>query len=304
MKIAMLGSLGHINRIVVPQLIQTGHEVTVISTNPERQATIEALGAHAAIGTMTDGDFLTRTFTGQDVVYLMLSGSTGDDLFKSAVTQAQIWKHAIEAAGVHNVVNLSSIGADAGEVAGSLHAYHLIETELRQLQQVNLTFVRPTGFYANLFSNLATIKADHAIYSNIPADIPQKYVAPEDIARVVLPLLTAAPAGVTVKYAFSDTFTGDQFVADLREALNMPDLRWVQISDAQYQANLTNHGVSAHIAQALVQTSRYQRDPDGLYADLNATHTIPGQVVLADFVRTFVVAYNSEGGYHSNTIAD
>lgn len=279
MKIAMLGSLGHINRIVVPQLIQAGHEVTVISTNPERQATIEALGAHAAIGTMTDGDFLTRTFTGQDVVYLMLSGSTGDDLFQSAVAQAQIWKHAIEAAGVHNVVNLSSIGADAGEVAGSLHAYNLIETELRQLQQVNLAFVRPTGFYANLFSNLATIKADHAIYSNIPANVPQKY-------------------------AFSDTFTGDQFVAALRKALDMPDLQWVQISDAQYQANLTNHGVSVEIAQALVQTSRYQRDPDGLYADLNATHTIPGQVVLADFVSTFVVAYNSEGGYHSNTIAD
>ncbi|MGA3410159.1 SDR family oxidoreductase [Lactiplantibacillus pentosus] len=90
MKIAMLGSLGHINRIVVPQLIQAGHEVTVISTNPERQATIEALGAHAAIGTMTDADFLTSTFTGQDVVYLMLSGSTGDDLFQSAVSQAQI----------------------------------------------------------------------------------------------------------------------------------------------------------------------------------------------------------------------
>ncbi|KLD58831.1 hypothetical protein WP50_23195, partial [Lactiplantibacillus plantarum] len=40
----------------------------------------------------------------------------------------------------------------------------------------------------------------------------QKYVAPEDIASVVYPLINHTPAGITVKYAFSDTFTGDQFV--------------------------------------------------------------------------------------------
>ncbi len=42
MKIAMLGSLGNINRIVVPKLVQAGHDVTVISTSPKRQASIEA----------------------------------------------------------------------------------------------------------------------------------------------------------------------------------------------------------------------------------------------------------------------
>ncbi|MCG0658927.1 hypothetical protein IMAU70004_01571 [Lactiplantibacillus plantarum] len=37
MKIAMLGSLGNINRIVVPKLVQAGHDVTVISTSPKRR---------------------------------------------------------------------------------------------------------------------------------------------------------------------------------------------------------------------------------------------------------------------------
>ena len=304
MKIAMLGSLGNINRIVVPKLVQAGHDVTVISTSPKRQASIEAVGAHVAIGTMTDVDFLSTTFNGKDVVYLMLSGGIGDDPFAGAVAQARIWKQALKNTGVTNVVNLSSIGADAGEVAGSLHAYNLIEQELRQLAGVNLAFIRPTGFYANLFGNLATIKSEHKIYSSTPADAVQKYVAPEDIARVVYPLINHTPAGITVKYAFSDTFTGHQFVAALRDALKMPDLQWIQISDAQYQANLTNHGVPVKIAASLVQTSRYQRDPEGLYADLNAAGTNAGQVKLADFIRTFVVAYKGEGGYHSNTIAD
>lgn len=304
MKIAMLGSLGNINRIVVPKLVQAGHDVTVISTSPKRQASIEAVGAHAAIGTMTDVDFLSTTFTGKDVVYLMLSGNIGDDPFKGAVAQAKIWKQALENASVTNIVNLSSIGADADEAAGSLHAYNLIEHELRKLDGVNLAFVRPTGFYANLFGNLATIKTEHKIYSSTPGNSAQKYVAPEDIASVVYPLINNTPDVITVKYAFSDTFTGNQFVADLRDVLNMPDLQWVQISDEQYLANLTNHGVPTKIAASLVQTSRYQREPKGLYADLNASDTIAGQVKLADFIRTFAIAYNSEGGYQSHTIAD
>ena len=94
---------------------------------------------------MTDVDFLSTTFTDKDVVYLMLSGGIGDDPFEGAVAQAKIWKQAIENAGVTNVVNLSSIGADADEVAGSLHAYNLIEHELRQLDGVNLAFVIVSG---------------------------------------------------------------------------------------------------------------------------------------------------------------
>src|SRR6185295_17137115 len=72
MKIIVTGSLGHISRPLAEQLLQKGHSVTVISSNPEKQEDIEALGAKAAIGTMEDIDFLTTTFTGADAVYCMM----------------------------------------------------------------------------------------------------------------------------------------------------------------------------------------------------------------------------------------
>ncbi|RRK10211.1 short-chain dehydrogenase [Lactiplantibacillus garii] len=304
MKIAMLGSLGNINRLVLPRLVAAGHAVTVVTTNSQRRAAIEARGARAAVGTMQDEAFLAHTFSGQDVVYLMLSGGVGDDPFASAVTQAQIWKRALLTAGVKNVVDLSSVGADAGPVAGSLHAYNLIEGILKTIPDVNLACVRPTGFYANLFANVASIQTDHAIYANNAPDLAQKYVAPIDIANVVYPLITATPAGTSVHYAFSDTFTGNDFVAALRTALNLPDLKWVQLSDDQYLANLTSHGVPTKIAAALLQTSHYQRQPEQVYADLTARHTPAGQVKLADFVQTYVEAYNGQGQHRSHTIAD
>ena len=41
-----------------------------------------------------------------------------------------------------------------------------------------------------------------------------------------------------------------------------------------------------------------------IYADLSAKQTAAGQVKLADFVRTFVDAFNGKGNHRSHTIAD
>ena len=46
MKIIITGSLGHISMPLAPTLVHQGHLVTIISTKPEKQKDIEALGDH------------------------------------------------------------------------------------------------------------------------------------------------------------------------------------------------------------------------------------------------------------------
>jgi len=60
MKIIVTGSIGHISKPLTQQLVNEGHNVIVISSNAERQADIETLGATAAIGTLQDVDFFNR----------------------------------------------------------------------------------------------------------------------------------------------------------------------------------------------------------------------------------------------------
>ena len=72
MKIIVTGSLGNISKPLTKELVQKGHAVTVISSNPEKQKDIEALGATAAIGILEDVNFLTATFTGAEAVYCMI----------------------------------------------------------------------------------------------------------------------------------------------------------------------------------------------------------------------------------------
>jgi putative NADH-flavin reductase len=48
MKITLTGSLGNIGKPLTKELVQKGHAVTVISSNPKKQNEKEALGASAA----------------------------------------------------------------------------------------------------------------------------------------------------------------------------------------------------------------------------------------------------------------
>ncbi|GAF39992.1 hypothetical protein FC83_GL003002 [Agrilactobacillus composti DSM 18527 = JCM 14202] len=292
MKITMLGSLGHINQIVIPQLIAAGHTVTVITSSPKRVAAIEALGATAAVGTMADGQFLTQQFQNQDVVYLMISGPAFNttDMIAGAKAQGEIFYQAIQTAQVKNVVDLSSIGADAGPEAGALYAYHFIEDQLKQLTDVNLAFVRPVGFYSNLYSHLSNIKAHHRLATPNDPNLLAAYVAPADIAAVILPLLTQTPAGVSVHYAISDMFTLNEFVTTLQQTPALADLKIDLISDAQYAAALATNKLPQTVIDNFVQMVRFERDPEKVYRDLKQHHPTYGHVKLADFARAYVQA--------------
>ena len=62
MKIVITGSLGNISLPLAIELILRGHQVTIISSNPDRKSEIESLGAKAAIGSLENVEFLTKTF--------------------------------------------------------------------------------------------------------------------------------------------------------------------------------------------------------------------------------------------------
>jgi uncharacterized protein YbjT (DUF2867 family) len=127
MNIVITGSLGNIGKPLTIDLVQKGHNVTVITSKPDRQSTIEALGATAAVGTFLDVNFLSQTFNGADVIYLMEAwegiGSIFDkdvDFVAAFERIGNNYKTAVEKAGVKRLVHLSSIGAHTHQGTGSL----------------------------------------------------------------------------------------------------------------------------------------------------------------------------------------
>src|SRR4051812_4816172 len=105
MKIIVTGSLGNISQPLTKILIAQGHIVTVISSDSKKQATIETLGAIAAIGSISDVGFLIETFTGADAVYAMIPLSfTEPDLGDYLRRMAQNYAQALKAAGIKRIV--------------------------------------------------------------------------------------------------------------------------------------------------------------------------------------------------------
>lgn len=306
MKLTLLGSIGNIGRTLIPELIAAEHDVTVITTNPARKDAIKDMGAVPAVGDMRDVDFLTAQFTGADAVYLMISGTnnSAEGLFEAARQQAAIFRQAIENAGVKKVVDLSSIGAEAGEIAGALYAYHLIEAELRKLTDVAIAFVRPVAFYSNFFANLSSIQKQHTIFSDISSDVKHYWVDPKDIAAVILPLLENTPAGHTVHYAISDYFSYDELVAQLQQVLDMPDLQIVSITAEQYEQGLLQSGVPQSIAEQFMKMRAYQEQTEQLYADLRQQQPTLGKVKLADFAKTVAFAVHHPEDFTAQTIIE
>ena len=298
MKIIVTGSLGHISRPLTAELLQKGHAVTVISSKPERQAEIEALGAIAAIGTMEDADFLSATFKGADIVYVMETHGASSffdpnlDLMAVISKIGQNYKQAIQQSGVKRVVHLSSIGAHTDKGNGILAFHYNVENILKQLPaDVSIKFMRPVGFYYNMFAFIPTIKTQGAIVSNYGGDVKNPWVSPLDIAAVIAEEMEKPFDGREIRYIASDEVSPNEVAGILGEAIGKPDLKWLTIPDEQLLNGMVAAGMNANIAKGLVEMNAgFHRGP--LYEDYYLHRpAVFGKVKLTDFAKDFAAAF-------------
>ena len=298
MKIIVTGSLGHISKPLTEELVQKGHEVTVISSNSERKDAIEALGAKAAIGTMADADFLTTTFKGADAVYVMETMGGGSffdpnlDIIAAINKIGNNYKQAIEQSGIKRVVHLSSIGAHTDKGNGLLAFHYNVENILRTLpSEVSITFMRPVGFYYNLLGFINTIKTQGIIATNYGGDSKKPWVSPLDIAEAVAEELVTPFTGRKVRYVASDEISCNDLAGLLGTAIGKPDLKWVVISDEQMLQGMLAAGMNPKIAAGLVEMNAGTQSSE-LYEDYYRNRPALGKVKLTDFAKEFAEAYN------------
>jgi uncharacterized protein YbjT (DUF2867 family) len=299
MNIVITGSLGNISRELTPTLVQKGHHVTVITSKAERQKDIEALGAKAAIGSMQDADFLTATFTGADIVYLMEAwegiGSIMDkdvDFIAGFHTIGNNYKQAVLTSGVKKIVHLSSVGAHSKTGYGTLTAHYDVENILKQLpDDVAIKFMRPVGFYTNLYRSMQSIKDKGAIISNHGGDVKEPLVSPLDIADAIAEEMELPFDGRTVSYIASDEVSPNEIAKILGEAIGKPDLQWMMIPDEQMLSGMLGMGVNTKIAEGMVEMQASQRSGT-LYKDFYKNRPTMGKVKFTDFAKEFAMAYH------------
>ncbi|MCK8495744.1 NmrA family NAD(P)-binding protein [Spirosoma sp. RP8] len=299
MKITVTGSLGHISKPLVDELVQKGHYVTVISSNPGKRIAIEATGATAAIGSIKDVDFLVEAFQGAEAVYTMVPPVGYFDPNLDPIAYFRMigynYADAIRQTGVKRVVNLSSWGAHRDNGNGGIAGTYHLEQILNELpDDVRLSHIRPTSFYYNLYSFVPAIKKAGIIAASYGGDDRTVLVAPSDIAAVVAEELQTLAEGRTIRYVASDELTCNEVARILGEAIGKPDLAWVVISEEQMLSNLAAIGMPPKMAAVLVELQVGHHK--GIIAEdyyRNRPATL-GNVKTTDFAREFAAAYHQQ----------
>ncbi len=292
MKVVVTGSLGNISKPLTMELVEKGHTVTVISSKPEKQKDIEALGATAAIGSLSDADFLASTFIGTDAVYAMIpSNFAAPDPREHYQKIGSSYAQAIQQSGVKRVVHLSSWGAHLDKGTGFILGSHDVEGILNKLSDVAITHLRAGYIYYNLYNYVDMIKGLGFIGANYSGDNKIVMVAPRDIAAAAAEETETPAIGFKVRYVASDEHTANETAHILGIAIGKPDLKWVTFTDEQMQDALEKKGMPTHIAAKSVELGVSIRS-GALREDYELHKPIAmGKVKLEDFAKEFAAAF-------------
>ena len=287
MKFVITGSLGNISKPLALSLIAAGHQVTVISSQPERAKDIEAIGATAAIGAVSDAAFLTGVFEGADAVYTMVPPSYTTDNYRAYYNQmAKSYSEAIKASGVKRVVNLSSIGAHLPDGTGPIKGLYDLEAVFNTLEEVAIVHLRPASFYTNMYGSVGMIKQAGIMGGNYPATASVIMVHPTDIADTAAAKLQQPFSGKSVQYIASDELTMAEATAILGAAIGKPELPWVEFSDEQTYEGMVQAGLSEELARNYVEMGNATK-AGILWEDYNRNRPQLSSRKFSDFAKDF-----------------
>ncbi|MGN7787552.1 NmrA family NAD(P)-binding protein [Niabella sp. 22666] len=293
MKIIITGSLGHISKPLTQELVAKGHTLRVISSNPQKQEAIRNLGAEATIGSLSDTDFLTRTFTGADAVYCMIPPNYAHpDQMVYYQETGKSYRQAILRTGVQRVVCLSSYGAHLPSGTGFIRGSYFVEQILNTIPDILLTHVRPTFFYYNLLGFIDMIKTAGFIGSVYGGDDRLTMVSPQDIATAIAEELEKTMNTEAIRYVASDDLTCSEAAAILGKAIGRPDLEWKILSEEVVLEALLGRGMTEESAAKYVELGM-SIHTGKLRADYDMHPPILGKVRLKAYATEFARAFNS-----------
>ncbi|WP_199119943.1 NmrA family NAD(P)-binding protein [Pedobacter sp. ASV28] len=288
MKITITGSLGNIGKPLTQKLVAAGHVVTVVSSQADRKEEIAKLGAHAAIGSVSDANFLAEIFKGSDAVFAMTPPNMGgSNIIANTINAGKAFAKAIGAAGVKRIVMLSSIGADLPNGNGPIAGLHEIEQLYDHLDVISVTFLRAGFFYTNFYNDIPLIKGMGITGANYPATIQVPLVHPEDIATAAAEELQKTAEGKNIRYMVSNVRTPHDVAKTLGAAIGLPELPWVEFTDEQALQGMVQAGLPKEMAGLYTEMGVGLRTGK-IQADFKERGSVAdGKIKLEDFAKEF-----------------
>jgi uncharacterized protein YbjT (DUF2867 family) len=252
------GATGRTGSVIARRLLGKGEKVRVIGRGAERLKNLAAEGGEPSFADLTDAAGLTKAFVGAKAVYLMLPPNPASHdcrAFQNRVTQAIT--AALRGAGVRHAVTLSSIGADKGDKTGLVAGLHDLEQQLNRIDGLSVLHLRAGYFMENTLAEIVNIQTMGKAAGPFQPDLKLPMIATRDIGEV------AADALLSLNFDPSEThelqgqrdLSMSEAAQIIGRAIGMAGLRYAQASDQQVRAALLQLGISANIADLILEMS-------------------------------------------------
>ena len=290
-QLVITGATGHIGSQLVYSLLAQGHRVTAVSRPSSRLDALQQAGATIAPGDLLDVAFLTQVLRGADAAFLMIPpNGKALDVLADMRQGGEAIAQAVQAAGLHQAVSLSSARADQPVGNGPVFAHQ--EARLNAIGGLAVAHLRPAFFMDNLLANVGLIPRLGGVGSAMRPDLPLPMVATQDIAAKAAELLGRPLEDHSVHYLLGPrNYSMQEATAAIGQAIGRPDLPYVRLSYADARQGMLKAGASASMADLFDEMIRVMNEEKTVVrAVRTAASTTP--TTLEEFAQTvFVPAF-------------
>lgn len=289
-----MGATGQIGHVLTQELLKRGHHVRALGRNPKKLGILKTQGAETIpFEDFTDEEALRHAFLKADAIFSFIPPNyTVEDNLAYQELVGKAIKSAIKKAKVRHVLNLSSVGAELPEGTGPILGLHKHEKVLNSLSGVSILHLRPTYFMENLLGFIESIKTSGTMASASLGDGPIPMVATRDIGKKAAEILDQLNFKGQSIFDFSGPkdVSMNEAAAILGNAIGKPDLKYVQVSYAEYEQALIAKGFKPNFAALIVEMTRTENE-----GRLRMTQAITlehrGKTTLEEFAKDFALAY-------------
>ena len=289
----IMGATGNVGGRIAGELLAKGKEVRAIGRSAERLQSLVDKRAQAAVGKITDREFLKEAFRGSTAVFFMIPPNFAAENYKAY--QNEITDNGVAAitdAGVKHVVVLSSQGAHMTEGNGVVEGLAAMERKFAGLDGVNVLNLRPAFFMENFMNMMGMIKTANMNGSNLKSSVKFPMIAAKDIATAGADALLALDfQGKSHRDLLGqrDLSMGET-TKIIGAAIGKPELPYVELPPEAMKKGIMDMGMNENIAGAMVE---YYEGLNSGAIQGDATRS-PGNTTetpFEEFAQVFAVVY-------------
>jgi uncharacterized protein YbjT (DUF2867 family) len=294
-KIVILGATGTVGSKIALNLLNDGHEVTLVARHTDKLERYRSLGAEIIAADITDVETLTNAFKNADSAFVLLPDNVKANntrLFQRNVTGSII--EAIEKSGIRYIVNMSSLGSHMHEGNGIMGGTGEQEVRLNQLNDVNVLHIRSAYFMDNWLRIIGLVKAKGIAGTAADGDHAIPMVDTRDVAKIAAAHLANLDfTGKSVHAVMGPRdYTYREFTSIIGHAIGNPELPYVQVPVEQAKQVFLGNEFSEDFVDNLLGMATAIKTGFMNYQERDASTTTP--TTAEQFVnQVYLPAYNS-----------